>query len=693
MSRQVLSALLLSGAAALSGLAALAAVERVAVDCPAPRPVPADQCRILGALAGGAVDARWQPAGGGQNAQATVALEPGAAAGGGAALRVDWRFTGRQGLEYVEVRTPPIAIARLDQLLALPVKAEALPLLVRARLTDPSGETFQYDLTLAREGGWQLALVDLKGQAGHWGGDNDGRPQTPLTLRTVLFDRPKTGYDGSGRMWLGDLTAVERLPAGPALRIEAEPPPVGHLYAPGAALRLWGRAERGTVRWELCDGHGAVLAQGGGDGPEAVVDTRLPARTGHYTCRFTASAADCAPTRRDFLCAVLDGEVPPANGFAGFSVHWASGWPLEGMALLPRYGVSIARDEIGWSGVEQQKGVYAIPEKARKALEAYAANGVRPLMILDYANRHYDGGNYPNSPAAIAGFAAYGAWMAKTMGAQVLGFEVWNEWVGGCGMDKRSGDHSPAAYGPLCKAAHAALKAVDPRLTVVAIGGEYGHEMAAHVAGMIDAGAIGDAYSVHPYRYPAAPEPSDLAGDIIRISDLLKAKGRAPRVWASEVGWPTQHDGRGVDLTTQARYTARALAIMWGAGAERVFWYDFKDDGLDPLYNENNFGLVLHEKRNWAPKPAMVAFAAFNRRTASATGPRILRKDAVWLVGGRLADGRDLLIAWSETPGTAWAAAGTVERSWDLFGAPLGTMPAVVGPAPVYLVGRDLLPR
>ena len=48
-----------------------------------------------------------------------------------------------------------------------------------------------------------------------------------------------------------------------------------------------------------------------------------------------------------------------------------------------------------------------------------------------------DRGGFPNSPEAIAGFANYAVELARQTRGQVAMFEVWNEWVGGCGMTGR----------------------------------------------------------------------------------------------------------------------------------------------------------------------------------------------------------------------------------------------------------------
>jgi hypothetical protein len=55
---------------------------------------------------------------------------------------------------------------------------------------------------------------------------------------------------------------------------------------------------------------------------------------------------------------------------------------------------------------------------------------------------------------------------------------------------------------------------------------------------------------------------------------------------------------------TQAVYILRRLLESEAAGVEHTFIYDFKDDGVDPYSNEQNFGLVHN---NLSPKQSYLA--------------------------------------------------------------------------------------
>ena len=90
--------------------------------------------------------------------------------------------------------------------------------------------------------------------------------------------------------------------------------------------------------------------------------------------------------------------------------------------------------------------------------------------------------------------------------------------------------------------------------------------------------------------------------------------GRRRPVWLTEMGWATHvpHNALGQDFQpntqrAQAELIARSYLCAIVSGVEpRTFWYDFRNDGDDPLYFEHNMGIVY---RDFRPKPAYIAFA------------------------------------------------------------------------------------
>ena len=55
------------------------------------------------------------------------------------------------------------------------------------------------------------------------------------------------------------------------------------------------------------------------------------------------------------------------------------------------------------------------------------------------------------------------------------------------------------------------------------------------------------------------------------------------------------------------------LSAVASGAVGNVSWYDFREDGEDPLYNEHHFGVV---RRNLQPKAAYLALATVCRTIA-----------------------------------------------------------------------------
>jgi hypothetical protein len=164
-----------------------------------------------------------------------------------------------------------------------------------------------------------------------------------------------------------------------------------------------------------------------------------------------------------------------------------------------------------------------------------------------------------------------------------------------------------AAYSRLLKITYQEIKSIDPSAVVV-LGGISGVDV-----GFLEAIAANGAWAsfdvlaVHPYVGAKSPEAGRLASsEISKAQALMNRLGRKP-VWITELGWASSSGPWGVrseDL--QASYLVRGLVLALSAGAEKVFWYDFANDGWDTTNDEHNFGLV---RRDWKQiKPGFNAY-------------------------------------------------------------------------------------
>ena len=192
--------------------------------------------------------------------------------------------------------------------------------------------------------------------------------------------------------------------------------------------------------------------------------------------------------------------------------------------------------------------------------------------------------------------------------------------------------------------------------------------------------------------YPRGAEESDLAGEVNRTAARVAQAGASQKAWITEIGWPTHRMSTGSDEHAQACHAVRALVMLQSTGiVEKVFWYDFKDDGLNRDYNEDNFGVVHNQLYNCAPKPAAVALAVFLRLTHGAPCGPLWQEGNAYAMPYRLPDGQQRLVAWAMAPGTPVHVSGALADVRDLMGNPCGRGgPHLLGPEPIYLTGKDL---
>ncbi|UUZ97098.1 hypothetical protein LJK87_02480 [Paenibacillus sp. P25] len=206
-----------------------------------------------------------------------------------------------------------------------------------------------------------------------------------------------------------------------------------------------------------------------------------------------------------------------------------------------------------------------------------------------------------------------------------------------------------------------------------------------------------DAVSIHPYRYPGAPET--LAQDLMKLQDLIKRynNGQTKPIWITELGWPTELDARGVSESVQAQYIVRSHVLALAEGVEKIFWYDFLNDGLDEKYNEHNFGIIRHPqdpKGKCAPKPAYAAYAAM---TGLLTGLTFREKEPIgegiysYVFDGAPGPTR---VVWSTAPKQVKVKTDVPITVTDLMGAAetfspeQGYVYLTLSEAPIYIAGN-----
>ena len=343
------------------------------------------------------------------------------------------------------------------------------------------------------------------------------------------------------------------------------------------------------------------------------------------------------------------GQVPNSGGgparFFGTQTHF--GQYRSGadkiLDLIKNAGIGWIRDEVYWSEVEKEKGVFRFPPAYDHYLSAAQARGIQVLLILDFGNALYSGAE-KGAPATVVERRAFARYCNEVVKRYrpfgVRHYEIWNEPNASMFWKPQP---SPGDYAKLLEVAYKSCKDADPGATV--LGCSTSGTDLDFIGRVLDAGGgrFMDAVSFHPYCAPLPPEKKV-------ITDFSKLKGLAPGkpLWITEFGYPTHTGPAGVDEETQANYLVRAFLLARASPSiERVFWYDFQNDGEDRADAEHNFGLV---RNDLTPKPAYGAFKTM------ASLVRDLPPAEFQVVGNtyllRLGEGEDRLIA-------AWRLGGT----------------------------------
>ncbi|MFA6244131.1 MAG: beta-galactosidase [Candidatus Hydrogenedentales bacterium] len=259
-------------------------------------------------------------------------------------------------------------------------------------------------------------------------------------------------------------------------------------------------------------------------------------------------------------------------------------------------GVKWCREEFSWASTEPRPGEYDF-HFYDEVVNAANRHGISVYGLLSY----WSNWTQPYTEQGINDYCRWARAVVKHFKGRVKHWEIYNEpniffWSG-----------PKELYPELVKKCYAQIKAEDPQAQVLAISTS---GIDRKFIGMcLDAGAPFDILTVHPYR--------SKLNEQVFIRDLQGAYeqvGKRP-VWITEMGWSTQIGG--TDERTQAQLLARSYLTAVGSGAcQNISWYDFRDDGTNAFYNEDNFGVLRH---NMVPKPSYRALATICRTMAAGT--------------------------------------------------------------------------
>jgi hypothetical protein len=274
------------------------------------------------------------------------------------------------------------------------------------------------------------------------------------------------------------------------------------------------------------------------------------------------------------------------------------------------------RLDIGWATLEEtgrgKIGQWYV-NRLDWVLKEAAARDIKVLGMLWTTPKWANGGKDWNVPPTNVGeYARAAKWLAQRFKGRVAAWELWNE-----ASDEYFWDGDVESYAALVRATYPAIKAADPKATVVVGGTVYNDDK--WLAQAYDAGIGGhfDALSTHPYMGPSDAPPEQIDnGTIWRIDhvravrQLMVARGDGDKpIWFTEFGW-SSHDNEagtppwemGVTETVQAEYLVRGMTHVARnyPYVTHIFWYVDRDTTTDDLQDDNR-GLL---RVDMSTKPA-----------------------------------------------------------------------------------------
>jgi hypothetical protein len=325
-----------------------------------------------------------------------------------------------------------------------------------------------------------------------------------------------------------------------------------------------------------------------------------------------------------------DTAAAPFGQTVGVNVHMGGSRERVDPALLQRLrdaGVTFVRNDLGWSSVERERGVYDFAGSGYDDfVEAAEAKGLRILFILDYGNPLYGHAQAVVSDEGRRALAAFAAAAARRYGGRGHMWEIWNEpnlpqfWNGdGVLPDAQE-------YALLVQAAAPALREADPsgRILIGAafvglpdivplLGGIEGRDFLRRLLAT-DAPRLVDGITAHFYR---AEPPESVATTVSEIRQSMQEAGTVLPLWSGEWGYSTYDPDApatglnflpAVSLDRQASYAARMMLTDYELGLAGSVWFQDRDaENPSPGDIEAHWGLLHHDL---GAKPAFAALSA-----------------------------------------------------------------------------------
>lgn len=314
------------------------------------------------------------------------------------------------------------------------------------------------------------------------------------------------------------------------------------------------------------------------------------------------------------------------------------------VALLTAAGVKAVRYGMLWSQTEPEPGRYDWV-KHDFLVDYLTGHGIQILPVLAQVPKWCSPAGEsrefrfhpPSDPAMFAEFVGRSVGRYRNM---IHHWEIWNEPNSNNFWYPKA---DAVAYARLLELSYRAAKEAEPSCAIMNGGIACCREGRINFAFLREFFCAGggrwlDIVNIHPY---AGPNPPELVWKetLASLRELQRQTDTVRPVWITEIGTPLQERFACSPAEQAAHVVRNYLAAAACPEVERVFWYDFRDDGIDPGQFEHHFGLVDHD---YSPK---AAYHAYRVMTSQLTGTAFYCQESRHAVGMSMFRGRDEAIA------------------------------------------------
>ncbi|MBQ7256932.1 MAG: hypothetical protein IJS60_04495 [Abditibacteriota bacterium] len=545
------------------------------------------------------------------------------------------------------------------------------------RINDSKGECFQQNFPIENDGFNKYTVDFAEMEKGlHFGGDANNVLDFPIS--SVMIG-PNKGEVGRGVFYLDNIAFIssdtnnlskEIFEIGLGrLNFKLDTGKPGNLFYFGEPLTAKILPENNILppfsvifSFEYFDSYGKrinhkVKSLSFKSGSPKSLD--LPKIKGYCEIKWTAKIDNKYTKEGSFYYGVIPDNskiVGEKDSYFGVNCHFNQGWPAYFGDIVKRAGISWVRDGEATYGVDK-----AYPVCKALGLQYMPCFTGMQEESLKYIEKELSAGKKASDKWDFSScIQMYGDY-AKQYGDYVFIYDMLNEphnfgWSK-FGGDWRGGDWL-VIFTEWSKQASKIVRDNDKDAKILwedMDGNLWSDKYIEY--GVTDKDC--DYISQHPYnlhRSVPLPENQGFRETNERFWERNKEKGLNWRLIDGEVGFPTfEIDDNtstpyytGYPLALQPALIVRMYVMHLTSGVDRIFYYDFRNDGYEKNNPECNFGLVLNDGN---PKPAICGYANLVNILdgGKMTGRVDMGDENIHVYGFTDRDGREGVVAWTPT--------------------------------------------